>query len=70
MPVDSREPRQEQLDKSLCLELAGVDEIELLELTICEPPEPSCGITYTLLPPIGQVQAKSKAVPTGQRSAK
>jgi hypothetical protein len=26
-----------------------VNEIKLLELTICEPPEPCCGITYALL---------------------
>ena len=62
MPVDRREPRQEQLGKSLCLELAGgeVDEIELLELTICEPPEPSCGITYTLLSTHGTGASKEQ----------
>jgi hypothetical protein len=50
MPIDTRGLRQEHVGKQLRVELAGgeVDEITLLELTICEPPEPCCGITYRL----------------------
>ncbi len=51
MPVDTRGLREEHIGKRLRVKLAGgeIDEIDLLELTICEPPEPCCGITYTLL---------------------
>ena len=51
MPIDTRGVHQEHVGKRLRVEFAGgeVDEIELLELTICDPPEPCCGITYTLL---------------------
>jgi hypothetical protein len=51
MPVDTRGLQQEHVGKRLRVELAGgeVDEVKLLELTICEPPEPCCGITYTVL---------------------
>ncbi len=51
MPVDTRGLREEHIGKRLRVELASgeVDEIDLLELTICDPPEPCCGITYRLL---------------------
>ena len=51
MPIDTRGLREEHVGKQLRVELTGgeVDEIRLLELTTCEPPEPCCGITYTLL---------------------
>ena len=51
MPIDTRGLRQEHIGKRLRVELAGgvVDLVELLELTICEPPEPCCGFTYRLL---------------------
>src|SRR5260370_7046754 len=51
MPINTRRLRQEHIGKQLRVELSGgeVDEIKLLELTICDPPEPCCGITYTLL---------------------
>ena len=51
MPIDTRGLHQKHVGKRLRVELSGgeVDEIELLELTICEPPEPCCGITYTVL---------------------
>jgi hypothetical protein len=51
MPIGTRGLREEHISKQLRVELTGgeVDEIKLLELTICEPPEPCCGITYTLL---------------------
>ena len=70
MPVDTRELRQEHLGKRRCVELAGgeVDEIELLELTICELPEPSCGITLLSTHRTGA--SEEPGVPTGQRSAK
>ena len=51
MPIDTRGLHHEHIGKQLRVELSDgeVDEIKLLELTICEPPEPCCGITYTLL---------------------
>jgi hypothetical protein len=51
MPIDTRGVHQEHVGKHLRVEFADgeVDEIKLLELTICEPPEPCCGITYTVL---------------------
>jgi hypothetical protein len=51
MPVDTRGLRQEHIGKRLRVELAGgeINEVDLLELTICDPPEPCCGITYRLL---------------------
>jgi len=51
MPVDTRGLRQEHVGKRLRVEFAGgeIDEVNLLELTICPEPEPCCGITYTLL---------------------
>ena len=51
MLVDTKGLRQEHVGKRLRVELTSgeVDEIKLLELTICNPPEPCCGITYTLL---------------------
>ena len=51
MLVDTKGLRQEHVGKQLRVEFNGgeVDEIKLLELTICDPPEPCCGITYTML---------------------
>ena len=51
MPIDTRGMLQDHLGKRLRVEFADgqIDEVKLLELTICEPPEPCCGITYTLL---------------------
>jgi hypothetical protein len=51
MLVDTKGLRQEHVGKQLRVEFNGgeVDEIKLLELTICDPPEPCCGITYTVL---------------------
>ena len=51
MPVDTRGFRQEHVGKRIRIELASgeIDEISLLELTVCEEPEPCCGITYRLL---------------------
>jgi hypothetical protein len=51
MPINTRGLRQEHVGKHLRLELAGgeVDEIKLLDVTVCEPPEPCCAIIYTML---------------------
>jgi hypothetical protein len=51
MPVDTRGLRQEHVGKHLRVELADgeIDEVNLLELTVCPEPEPCRGITYTLL---------------------
>ena len=51
MPVDTRGLRQEHVGKRLEIKRqhGGFDEIKLLELTVCDEPEPCCGITYRLL---------------------
>ena len=51
MPVDTRGWRQEHVRKRLRIEFADVEieEVKLLELTVCEEPEPCCGITYDLI---------------------
>jgi hypothetical protein len=51
MPVDTRGLRQEHVGKQLRVELADgeIDEVNLLELTVCPEPEPCCGITYILI---------------------
>jgi len=51
MPVDTRGLRQEHVGKHLRGEFADgeIDEINLLELTVCQEPEPCCGITYILI---------------------
>jgi hypothetical protein len=51
MAVDTRGLRQEHVGKRLRVALAGgeIDEVDLLELTVCSEPEPCCGITYRLL---------------------
>ena len=51
MATDTRGLGQEHVGKRLWLELAGgeLDEIKLLDVTVCEPAEPCCGIMYTLL---------------------
>ena len=42
---------QEHVGKRLRIELASgeVDEIKLLDITACDPPQPCCGIMYTVL---------------------
>jgi hypothetical protein len=51
MPVDTRGLREEHVGKRLRIELirGQVEEVNLLELTVCQEPEPCCGITYRLL---------------------
>ena len=51
MPVDTRGLRQEHVGKCLRLELfkGEIEEVGVLELTVCAAPEPCCGITYRLL---------------------
>ncbi len=51
MQVDTRGFHERHIGKDLRIELASgeVERIHLLELTVCEKPEPCCGITYTLL---------------------
>ena len=51
MPMDTHGLRQEHVGKHLRLELASgeVDEIKLLDVTACDPPQPCCGIMYTVL---------------------
>ena len=51
MPVDTRGFRAEHIGKRLRIKLQNgdVNEVKLLELTVCDEPEPCCGITYRLL---------------------
>ncbi|HXN00219.1 MAG TPA: hypothetical protein VN982_17280 [Candidatus Dormibacteraeota bacterium] len=51
MPVDTRGIQQSHVGKRLRVNLSSGEtmEIALLELTVCENPEPCCGITYDLL---------------------
>jgi hypothetical protein len=51
MPVDTRGIQQTHVGKRLRVNLSSGEtmEIALLELTVCEKPEPCCGITYDLL---------------------
>ena len=51
MLVDTKGLRQEHVGKRLRIELTGgeVDEISLLDVTACDPPQPCCGIMYTVL---------------------
>jgi hypothetical protein len=51
MPVDTRGLEERHLGKRLRIELSSGESAEIcvLELTVCEEPEPCCGITYRLL---------------------
>jgi hypothetical protein len=51
MLVDTKGLHQEHVGKRLRLELTtgDVDEVKLLEVTACDPPQPCCGIVYTVL---------------------
>ena len=51
MLADTKGLRQEHVGKRLRIELTGgeVDKIKLLDLTACDPPQPCCGIMYTVL---------------------
>ncbi len=51
MPVDTRGLNSSHIGKRLRLGLTRGEamEIRLHELTVCEEPEPCCGITYILL---------------------
>ena len=51
MPVDTRGLREKHVGKRLriALPVGQVEEVTLLELTVCQEPEPCCGITYRLL---------------------
>jgi hypothetical protein len=51
MPVDTRGLREEHVGKRLRIELGQgqIEEVNLLELTVCPELEPCCGITYRLL---------------------
>jgi hypothetical protein len=50
MPVDTRGFQEQHVGQRLRVELWNgvVQELELLELTVCAEPEPCCGITYLL----------------------
>jgi hypothetical protein len=51
MLVDTKGLRQEHVGKRLRIALTTgeVDEIKLLDVTACDPPQPCCGIMYTVL---------------------
>ena len=50
MLVDTKGLHQDHVGKRLRVQLTGgeVDEIKLLDVTACDPPQPCCGITYTV----------------------
>jgi hypothetical protein len=49
--MDTRGLKDWHIGKRLRIELSSgqVEEVRALELTICEPPEACCGLTYRLL---------------------
>ena len=51
MPVDTRGLQQEHVGKRLCVTFADgqTEEIKVLDVTVCDEPEPCCGIVYDLL---------------------
>ena len=51
MLVDTKGLHQEHVGKRLRITLTSgeVDEIKLLDVTACDPPQPCCGIMYTVL---------------------
>ncbi len=51
MPVDTRGLNKGHVGKRMRVELADGEslEIRLHELTVCDKPEPCCGITYILI---------------------
>jgi hypothetical protein len=51
MLVDTKGLGQEHVGKRLRVALTSgeVDEIKLLDVTACAPPQPCCGIMYTVL---------------------
>ena len=51
MLVDTKGLHQDHVGKRLRIDLTSgeVDEIKLLDVTACDPPQPCCGIMYTVL---------------------
>lgn len=51
MPIDTRGFGEEHVGQRLSVRLndGATIGIQLLELTVCDPPEPCCGITYRIL---------------------
>ena len=62
MPVDTRGLREEHVGTRLRIEvpLGLVEEIYLLELTVCQEPEPCCAITHGLLGANRQDESKKE----------
>jgi hypothetical protein len=51
MLVDTKGLHHDHVGKRLRIELitGEIDEIKLLDVTACDPPQPCCGIMYTVL---------------------
>ena len=51
MLVDTKGFGREHVGQRLRVALTSgeVDEIKLLDVTVCDPPQPCCGIVYTVL---------------------
>jgi hypothetical protein len=51
MLVDTKGLHHDHVGKRLRIELISgeMDEIKLLDVTACDPPQPCCGIMYTVL---------------------
>ena len=62
MLVDTKGLRQDHVGKHLRVELTSgeVDEIKLLDVTACDPPQPCCGIVYTVLSTNRQTESKTE----------
>jgi hypothetical protein len=62
MLVDTKGLSQEHVGKRLRVQLTSgeVDEIKLLDVTACDPPQPCCGIMYTVLSTIGSGSSKTQ----------
>ena len=61
MLVDTKGLRQEHVGKRFRVELTSgeVDEIRLLDVTACDPPQPCCGIMYNVLSTNGSGSSKT-----------
>ena len=62
MLVDTKGLHQDHVGKRLRIELSSgeMNEIKLLDITACDPPQPCCGIMYTVLSTNQSVGSKAQ----------
>ena len=60
--VDTRGLTENHLGKRLLVQLATgeLEEVIALELTVCDPPEPCCGLTYRMVHASRPSEAKAE----------